>query len=186
MRTQVPCIQFSMLQIRIVQPSQEKVEKIRKGVKVNGRVIKFWVDTIRQKHTNSWIHLKSNDNSISDIRNVFERLSLRINRIIRTEYGPFRIGKVKNPGDVVETHIPSSVNSYMYYRYKEKLQNSVRKLDDTKLEVIKNNMIIDQKHKIEENKKATKISDYKNKFIEQKRHEARYEVAFEEYFDKFA
>ena len=132
--------------------SKDKVEKIRKGVKVNGKVINFWVETIRQKHSNSWIHLKSYDNSISNIRNVFERLSLRINRIIRTDYGPFRIGKLKNPGDIIETHIPSSVNTYMYYRYKEKLQNSVRKLDETKLEVIKNNMIVEQKNKIEESK----------------------------------
>jgi 16S rRNA U516 pseudouridylate synthase RsuA-like enzyme len=127
--------------------NQEKIDKIRKGVKVNGKVLKFWVETISQKNSNSWIHLKSYDNSISDIRNIFERLSLRINRIIRTDYGPFRIGKLKNPGDIIETHIPSSVNTYMYYRYKEKLQSSVRKLDDSKLEIIKNNMIIEQKIK---------------------------------------
>jgi len=127
---------------------QEKVEKIRRGVMINKRLVKFWVETIRQRHTNSWIHLKSYNNSISDIRNVFERLSLRINRIIRTDYGPFRIGKLKNPGDVVETFIPKVLNTYMYFRYKEKLQKSLRKLDDTKLEIIKDNMLKDQRRKL--------------------------------------
>lgn len=128
--------------------SQEKVEKMRRGVMVNQRLVKFWVETIRQRQANSWIHLKSYSNSVSDIRNVFERLSLRINRIIRTEYGPFRIGKLKNPGDVVETYIPNSLNTYMHYRYKEKLQKSLRKLDDTKLEVIKEQMLKDQRRKL--------------------------------------
>ncbi len=115
---------------------------------VNKRLIKFWVETIRHGHTNSWVHLKSYNNSISDIRNIFERLSLRVNRIIRTDYGPFRIGKLRNPGDYTETSMPSVLNSYMYFRYKEKLQKSLRKLDDTKLEVIKEKMLKDQRKKV--------------------------------------
>lgn len=139
--------------------SQEKVERIRRGVMINKRLVKFWVETIRQRHTNSWIHLKSYNNSISDIRNVFERLSLRINRIIRTEYGPFRIGKLKNPGDVVETYIPKVLNTYMHYRYREKLQKSLRKLDDTKLEVIKEQMLKEQRRKL-----LVKTNKLKNDF----------------------
>lgn len=127
--------------------SKEKLEKIRKGVMINKRFIKFWAETIRQNHSNSWVHIKSYNNSISDIRNVFERLSLRINRIIRTDYGPFRIGKLKNPGDVMETHIPKILNTYLYFRYKEKMQNSLRKLDDTKIEFIKEQILRQQKNK---------------------------------------
>ena len=128
--------------------TQEKLERIRRGVMVNNKLVKFWAETIRQRHTNSWIHLKSSNNSISDIRNIFERLSLRINRIIRTDYGPFRLAKLKSPGDVLETNIPKILNTYLYFKYQEKMQNSLRKLDDTKLEVIKEKMIKDQRRKL--------------------------------------
>ena len=83
--------------------------------------------------------------SISDIRNIFSRLSLRVNRLIRTDYGPFTIGKVSQPGKLVETFIPKNINNYLIYRYKQKFQNSLRKIDDAKLESIKYKLLQDQR-----------------------------------------
>ncbi len=127
--------------------TEDKLNKIRSGVKINMKPVKLWAEVIKKQTTNTWLHVKTYNNSIIDIRNVFRRLSLRINRIIRTDYGPFKLGIVKNPGDVTETIIPKVLHKYMYYRMKEKTQNMMRKLDDTKLEKIKLDLLKDQKLK---------------------------------------
>lgn len=136
--------------------TDDKIQKIRQGIKINMRVIKFWAELIRKGTTNSWIHIKAYDNSIVDIRNVFRKLSLRVNRILRTNYGPFTMESLKNPGEIVETPIPKNINNYMYHRYKEKLQNKVTKLDETKIEIIKKRILDEQKltHKSKGDNKA--------------------------------
>ena len=127
--------------------TDEKLNKIRNGVNINMKPVKLWADVISKQNTNTWLHVKSYNNSLIDIRNVFRRLSLRINRILRTNYGPFTLGVLKNPGEITETNIPKVLHKYMYYRMKEKTQNMVRKLDDTKLEKIKIDLLKDQKLK---------------------------------------
>ena len=125
--------------------TEEKLEKIRRGVTINMRKINVWPELIRKQNSNTWVHIKSKNNSIIDIRNVFRKLSLRVNRIIRTNYGPYSTAELKNPGDITETNVHKAVNNYLYYRYKEKLQITTRKLDDTKLESIKLNLLKEQR-----------------------------------------
>lgn len=36
----------------------------------------------------------------NEIRRVMRNLSLRVNRLIRTSYGPYTLGTVPNPGDL--------------------------------------------------------------------------------------
>ncbi len=125
--------------------TEEKLNKIKQGVNIKNRTIKFWAAIINKQSSNTWVHIKSNNNSVIDIRNVFSRLSLRVNRIIRTDYGPFTLGVLRNPGEVTETNIPRELNSLMYQRMKEKTQLMIRKLDDTKLEKAKNDLISEQR-----------------------------------------
>jgi hypothetical protein len=127
--------------------TEEKLNKIRNGVIINMKPIKLWAEVISKQNTNTWLHVKSYNNSIVDIRNVFRRLSLRINRILRTNYGPFSLGVLRNPGEVTETNIPKIMHKYMYYRMKEKTQNAMRKLDDTKLEKIQMDLLQEQRLK---------------------------------------
>jgi 16S rRNA U516 pseudouridylate synthase RsuA-like enzyme len=127
--------------------TEDKLLRIRNGVKINGKIVKFWAEIVNKQNTNTWVHLKTYDNSLVSIRDVFTRLSLRINRIIRTDYGPFSIGKVKLPGALAQTEIPKAVNYYLMNRLKEKAQEKLRKLDDTKLEEVKQKMISEQRKK---------------------------------------
>lgn len=127
--------------------TEEKLNKIRQGVKINMRLINFHIERISKSSANSWVHIKTYNNSIIDIRNVFRKLSLRVNRIIRIRYGPFTMGVLRNPGELTETTIPKEINRHLYFRYREKLQSKIRKLDDTKLEAIKLKLLKEQKSK---------------------------------------
>lgn len=125
--------------------TDEKINKIRAGIRINMKIVKFWAELIHKQNSNTWVHIKSYNNSITDIRNVFRRLSLRVNRLIRTNYGPYSLGGIKHPGELTEAVVTKNINNYMHYRYKQKAQNTMRKLDDTKLEEIKNKIILQQK-----------------------------------------
>lgn len=125
--------------------TEEKLNKIREGVTINMKKIKLWAEIINRQSANTWVHIKSNNNSIIDIRNVFRKFSLRVNRIIRVSYGPYRLGILKNPGDITEAPVEKSISSYMFYRYKDKMQSAVRKLDETKLELIKERFVTQQR-----------------------------------------
>jgi hypothetical protein len=118
-----------------------KLDKIRVGVNINMKKIRLWAEVIRKQTTNTWLHIKAYNNAIVDIRNVFRKLSLRVNRIIRIRYGPFTLGNCRNPNDLAETNIPKNVNNYLYYHLKEKIKLKLRKLDDTKLESMKEELI---------------------------------------------
>jgi hypothetical protein len=133
--------------------TDEKLNKIRNGIKINMRTVKLWAEVINKQNSNTWLHIKAYNNSIVDIRNVFRKLSLRLNRIIRTNYGPFTMGVLRNPGEVTETNIPKVLHKYMYQRMQEKTQTMVRKLDDTKLELVKLDMLREQKKGITHQKK---------------------------------
>ncbi len=143
--------------------TDDKIQQIRNGVTVNMKRIKLWAELIRKQNTNTWVHIKSNNNSISDIRRVFRKLSLRINRIVRTNYGPYNMGDLKYPGDITEAQIHRVVNKYLYYRYKEKMQISTRKLDDTKLEKIKIDLLKEQRKGISGNSGIENDNGSKNR-----------------------
>jgi 16S rRNA U516 pseudouridylate synthase RsuA-like enzyme len=128
--------------------TEDKLLKIRNGIRINGKIVKFWAEIVNRQNTNTWVHLKTYDNSLVNIRDVFTRLSLRVNRIIRMDYGPFSIGRVKQPGAITEIEIPRDINYLLMQRLKEKAQNSLRKLDDTKLEDVKQRLISEQRRKV--------------------------------------
>ncbi len=127
--------------------TEEKLNKIRQGLRIHMRPVKLWVELISKSSSNSWVHVKAYNNSIIDIRNAFRKLSLRVNRIIRVRFGPFTMGVLKNPGEITESSIPKELHRHMYFRYRQKLQIKLRKLDDTKLEQIKIDLLKEQKEK---------------------------------------
>ncbi len=145
---------------------EKKLDKIRMGVTINMKKIRFWAEVIRKQSTNTWLHIKSRDNAIVDIRNLFRKLSLRVNRIIRIRYGPFTLENCKNPNDLSETTVPKYVNNYLYYYYKDKVKEKLRKLDDTKIQAMKEDMIllqrVQKKTIINKEKTVDKIEENKN------------------------
>ena len=47
---------------------------------------------------NVWITLSINEGKNREVRNVMRHLGLHVNRLIRTAYGPFQLGKLAKGG----------------------------------------------------------------------------------------
>ncbi|MCB1883170.1 MAG: rRNA pseudouridine synthase [Geminicoccaceae bacterium] len=58
----------------------------------------------RQQGGNAWISLSLREGRNREVRRVLEHLGLQVNRLIRTAYGPFHLGALKDRG--VEEVIP--------------------------------------------------------------------------------
>jgi 23S rRNA pseudouridine2605 synthase len=55
----------------------------------------------RQKGANAWLTIELKEGKNREIRRAMSELSLLVNRLIRVEYGPFKLGSLKR-GELVE------------------------------------------------------------------------------------
>ena len=86
---------------------QADLDRLKKGVTVEGvsyGPIDAKLD--RAKGANAWVTVSLREGKNREVRRVMEHLGLRVNRLIRTSYGPFQLGKLR-AGDVEE--IPQKV-----------------------------------------------------------------------------
>lgn len=75
--------------------SQTGLDKLKKGIKWNGITYKGIKATLEQKQgDNVWIEITLTEGKNREVRNVMEALGLQVNRLIRTSYGPFHLGKL--------------------------------------------------------------------------------------------
>jgi 23S rRNA pseudouridine2605 synthase len=58
----------------------------------------------------------------NEIRRVMRKFSLRVNRLIRTAYGPYTLGQVPNPNDLVEVPVSPVIRKILYQYYKDRTQ----------------------------------------------------------------
>ena len=80
-----------------------RLESLKKGITVDG--IRYAaIDASLEQTTghNSWLSVTLREGKNREIRRVMEALGLRVNRLIRTAYGPFELGSLVR-GGVVET-----------------------------------------------------------------------------------
>ncbi|MBO6796362.1 pseudouridine synthase [Maricaulis sp.] len=79
------------------------VEKLRKGVTVEG--IKYGpmeVEVERETGHNIWLNIGIREGKNREVRKALDSVGLRVNRLIRTAYGPFQLGQLdKNEIKVV-------------------------------------------------------------------------------------
>ena len=71
--------------------------QIQRGVKING--ISHRVDRIalvKKLKTNNWFKIELSEGKNREIRKIFEKFNLTVNRIIRTNYGEYSIGKIRS------------------------------------------------------------------------------------------
>ena len=75
------------------KPQTEKLNELQNGISVRGvryNPIFAQVDSFRGK--NSWLTMSLVEGKNREIRRVMEHLSLKVTRLIRTGYGPFKLG----------------------------------------------------------------------------------------------
>ncbi len=56
---------------------------------------------LKKNNSNSWFEIVLAEGKNREIRKIFEYFNMKVNRLIRTHYGKYRIGKLK-PGEFIE------------------------------------------------------------------------------------
>jgi len=82
--------------------TQKALDGLHDGVNIDGieyGPIRAKLD--QQQGGNQWITLSINEGKNREVRNVMRHLGLTVNRLIRTAYGPFQLGKLPK-GDYEE------------------------------------------------------------------------------------
>ena len=81
---------------------QAALDRLAKGVTLEGvqyAPIEATIDTSDQDRpgqANTWINVSLREGKNREIRKVMESLGLKVNRLIRTDYGPFSLGKLES------------------------------------------------------------------------------------------
>lgn len=86
----------------------EKLETLKSGVTVEGVVYAPIIAELeRETGTNNWIRVELSEGKKREVRRALEAVGLEVNRLIRTDYGPFELGDLQ-PGAVEEV-LPSDL-----------------------------------------------------------------------------
>jgi len=82
--------------------SQSQLEELIHGIEVDGvRYGRIDANLERRTGRNQWIEMTLTEGKNREVRRVLEHLDLKVNRLIRTRYGPFQLGE-SAPGEVAE------------------------------------------------------------------------------------
>jgi len=83
-------------------PTEEMVAPLRQGIVVDRERFKgMEVRLDRQQGSNAWLTIGLREGKNREIRRAMEYVGLRVNRLIRTSYGPFKLDDLQ-PGEVEE------------------------------------------------------------------------------------
>jgi len=75
--------------------NHERLKKLENGITVDGvRYGSIKVEIDVEKDSNSWLTISITEGKNREIRKVMEELGLKVNRLIRTSFGPFTLGKL--------------------------------------------------------------------------------------------
>ncbi len=89
------------------RPEAEQLETLSKGVTVGG--VRYGPVTAKidnAQGANAWLTVALSEGKNREIRRLMEHLGFKVNRLIRTSFGPFQLGQLK-PGDIRE--VPGKV-----------------------------------------------------------------------------
>lgn len=88
--------------------SQAMLDTLKGGVTLDDgtRYTSIEAELERQTGTNNWLNVRLTEGKNREVRKALEHLGLQVNRLIRTQYGPFELSDLR-PGAVEE--IPAEV-----------------------------------------------------------------------------
>lgn len=74
----------------------ERLKKLERGITVDGvRYGSIKVEVDVEKDSNSWLKISIEEGKNREIRKVMEHLGLKVNRLIRISFGPFKLDDLK-------------------------------------------------------------------------------------------
>ena len=90
------------------QVTQDALDSLKGGITLDDgtRYTSIEAELERETGTNNWINVRQTEGKNREVRKALEHLGLQVNRLIRTQYGPFELDDLR-PGAVEE--IPASV-----------------------------------------------------------------------------
>ena len=101
---------------------EDRLERVRRGITIEG--IKYGPMTVRQEKAqtsaNTWLVVSLTEGKNREVRKVLEAIGLRVNRLIRTSYGPFKLGKIARgeiieiKPDIVKQNLPKAVAKQIF------------------------------------------------------------------------
>ena len=84
------------------RPKEVNLELLRSGISIDKESFKpMKVSVDRQQGANAWLTIELKEGKNREIRRAMGALGMQVNRLIRIEYGPFKLGNLKR-GEVVE------------------------------------------------------------------------------------
>ena len=78
-----------------------ELRKLKKGITIDGVSYAPIIVEIEKLDTNSWLTITLTEGKNREIRKVLKHFGLEVSRLIRTEYGEYKLGNLK-PGEVME------------------------------------------------------------------------------------
>ncbi len=90
------------------QVSQAELEDLIEGIEIEGvRYGSIDANLERRTGANVWIEMTLTEGKNREVRRVLEHLGLRVSRLIRTSYGPFRLDDlpVNEVGEIGREHV---------------------------------------------------------------------------------
>jgi len=84
------------------RPQDAMLDPLRKGVTIDGeRFMPMDVKLDRQQGANAWLTISLREGKNREVRRALGAVGLKVNRLIRVSYGPFRLNDLK-PSEVEE------------------------------------------------------------------------------------
>jgi 23S rRNA pseudouridine2605 synthase len=112
--------------------NEDKLKQIRAGMTMNGKKYgPYLCEVEKRQNTNTWLHMKLYEGKNNEIRRVMRKLSLRVNRLIRVKYGPYSLGMVPEPNDLVEVTVTDEIRRLLYRYYKARASEASRQLEES-------------------------------------------------------
>ena len=109
-----------------------RLSKIYKGITIDGfkyRGILIEQDRNSSDGKNSWLTVTLQEGKNREIRRVMDYFGLQVNRLIRTSYGPYQLGKVAPGGYIKVDYDPVKISSNMLKIYGE-FEDKIKRLRD--------------------------------------------------------
>lgn len=108
----------------------KRLESLKNGITVEGvryGSIEAKLEESEKEGTNSWISMTLREGKNREIRRVMEALGLNVTRLIRTDYGPFTLGKMtRGAVQEVQFHVMKQQISG-FFKESEKSEKSEQK-----------------------------------------------------------
>ena len=84
------------------QPKESDLDLLRSGISVEKDFFKpMKVSIDRQQGANAWMTIEIKEGKNREIRRALSEIGMQVNRLIRVEYGPFKLGSIKK-GEIIE------------------------------------------------------------------------------------